>query len=182
MKTGYVVLLIVVAAAVAALVWHLHSRHGSEGPLVHVENGFEFSVHAPYESVAPLFGAYRERDWGGEHWNPRFLYPQPPRDIEGEVFTVAHGHAHSIWVNTALDLQAGHIQYVYVIPEAQAVLIDIHLRHDDPANTGVKVVYQRTALDPRFNQHLTAMGKKDRQAAGEWQSAIEGYLHAGSGK
>jgi hypothetical protein len=141
-----------------------------------MENGFEFTVHAPYKDVAPLFGAHGERAWGGPHWDPQFLYPQPARDIEGEVFTVAHGHTRSTWVNTAFDLGSGHVQYVYVVPDAQAVLIDIHLQQDNPTSTTAKVVYQRTALNARFNSHVTEMGQKDGTSANEWQSAIENYL------
>src|SRR3984957_9213394 len=82
---------------------HFHSRREAGGPGVHVENGVEFTAHGPYKIVAPLFGASAERVWG-EGWNPRFLYPSPERDTFGEVFTVAHSHLKSVWVNTAFDL------------------------------------------------------------------------------
>jgi len=176
MKVLYVVVSLVVLVAAIILFLHWHSRRAARGPVVHVENGFEFIVRAPYNRVAPLFGAHGERAWGGEHWNPQFLHPQPAQDVEGEVFTVAHGHTRSTWVNTAFDLQSGHVQYVYVIPDIQAVLIDIHLRHDDPAITEVKVVYERTALTPSSNAHVYELGQKDAASAAEWQTAIERYL------
>jgi hypothetical protein len=180
--------LAIVAAGVGVFV-HLHSRHGSgsTGPVVHVENGFEFTAHGPYKVVAPLFGAWGERAWGGDHWKPQFLYPQPARDVPGEVFTVAHSHLRSThlrstWVNTALDLETGHIQYVYVIPDTQAVLIDIHLQPHDASATDVKVVYQRTALNSDLNEHVTKQGEKDRNSAQEWQSAIDRCLQANPAK
>jgi hypothetical protein len=161
-----------------ALYLHLKPAMAS-GPLAHVENAFAFRVHAPYDSVAPLFGALKEKVWAGDQWNPAFLYPQPARDIEGAVFTIdhGHGHAHATWVNTAFDLEAGRVQYVYVIPEKQAVRIDIRLaRHDGPPWTDVNVIYQRTALRADFNTTLIEIGEKDRQSAPEWSSAIESYL------
>jgi len=176
MKPLYLLIAILLVIAGTVLVVHLYSRRTSAVPAVHVENGFEFTVHGPYDKVAPLFGAHGERAWGGEHWNPQFLHPQPAQDVEGEVFTVAHGHTRSTWVNTAFDLQSGHVQYVYVIPDIQAVLIDIHLRHDDPAITEVKVVYERTALTPSSNAHMYELGQKDAASAAEWQTAIERYL------
>jgi hypothetical protein len=162
------------------VILYLHLQPvAAAGPVAHVENGFRFTVRAPYESVAPLFGAFGERAWAGEHWNPMFLYPQPARDVEGEVFTIDHGHARATWVNTAFNLESGHMQYVYVIPEMQAVLIDIHLqRHDVPVSTDVSVVYQRTALKPEFNARVSELGQKDRQGAPEWSSAIETYLRS----
>jgi hypothetical protein len=59
--------------------YHLRSLHTPKGPVVHVENGFEFIAHGPYKTVAPLFGAFVERAWAGDDWTPEFLYPLPPR-------------------------------------------------------------------------------------------------------
>jgi hypothetical protein len=67
---------------------------------------------------------------------------------------------------------------VYVIPDTQAVLIDIHLDQKDPSVTGVKVVYQRTALDPKRNDHISKLGEKDRGMGKEWETAIDTYLQA----
>jgi hypothetical protein len=93
--------LLLTAIVILALL-HFHSKRESAGPVVHVENGFEFTAHGPYKIVAPLFGASAERVWAKDHWNPKFLYPSPERDTFGEVFTVAHSHLKSVWVNTAL--------------------------------------------------------------------------------
>ena len=182
MKTIYVVILValVVAAAAVLVTIHLHGLRPAAGPVVRTENSFEFTVHAPVQRVVPLFGASAERAWGGSHWNPEFVYPLPERDEPGEVFTISHGHLHSTWVNTVFDLQAGRVQYVYVIPGAQVAVIDIYARPLDGATTGVKVVYQRTALDPSFNAHVTELGRKDGQGGPEWEAAINGYLKAKS--
>src|SRR5262249_45767838 len=105
-----------------------------------------------------------------------FLHPLPAQDVKGEVFTIAHSHTNATWVNTAFDLQTGHMQYVYVMPDIQAVLIDVRLKHDDPTQTGVKVLYERTALKSRFNDRIRTLGNKDSESAAEWQGAIEKYL------
>ena len=174
MKIYYILIPLLILAAVVVVFLHLRTRK-NQGPVAHVENGFEFTVRAPYEKVAPLFGAHGERAWGGD-WDPQFLHPQPAQDVEGEVFTVQHGHTSATWVNTAFDLESGHVQYVYVIPDTQAVLIDIHLRQDNPASTGVKVLYERTALRSRLNDRIRDMGHKDGGSAAEWKDAIEKYL------
>jgi len=176
-----VISLMVLAAIVMLAFYHLRSQRTPNGPVVHVENGFEFTVHGPYKTVAPLFGAFAESAWT-DHWNPQFLYPSPARDTFGEVFTVAHGHLRSTWVNTAFDLDTGHIQYVYVIPDAQAVLIDIHLERPGPFTTSVKVVYQRTALNPGLNAHVSKLGQEDRNMGNEWETAIDAYVQRTAGK
>jgi hypothetical protein len=180
MKTGYILILavLIVAAAAALVAYHLHGRPGARGPVTRTENSFEFTAHGPLKVVAPLFGASAERAWGGSHWDPQFVYPLPERDQAGEVFTVAHGHTRSTWVNTVFDLDSGHIQYAYVIPGAQVAVIDIYARPLDASNTGVKVVYQRTALDPALNDHVSELGRRDGASGPEWEAAINGYLKA----
>ncbi|HYX67489.1 MAG TPA: hypothetical protein VE825_00025, partial [Terriglobales bacterium] len=160
------------------LFFHLRGRRRAWGPVTRTENAFQVIVHAPFQTVVPLFGASAERAWAGSHWNPQFVYPLPERDQAGEVFTVGHGRTHSTWVNTMLDLDSGRIQYVYVIPGAQVCVIDVYARPLDAATTAVKVVYQRTALDPALNGHVSEMGQQDGASGPEWETAINGYLKA----
>ncbi len=143
--------------------------------LVHTRTEFKFSVDAPFEQTAPLFGANEERKWAPD-WNPQFIYPNPARDQEGMVFQVAHGHYSSTWVNTAFDLAAGHIQYAYVLNDAMATLIDIHLTRESAQKTGVTVVYERTALVPEANEHVQHFTKGDEKSGKEWSDAINGYF------
>ena len=150
-----------------------------ETPL-HTRTEFSFTVDAPFDQVAPLFGANEERKWAS-HWNPQFIYPEPPRDQQGMVFKVAHGQFTSVWVNTALDLTAGHIQYAYVLNDAMAVLIDIHLTRQSTQKTGVTVVYERTALMPEANEHVQHFAKDDAGAGKEWGDAMNAYFTKSEG-
>jgi len=175
MKTAGLIILVVGALVLLAWLYH-HHRAASGGPVVHVRNEFGFTVHAPYVEVAPLFGAEKERVWAEGHWDPHFLYPQPAQDIEGAVFTIQHGHRHAYWINTSFDLDSRHVQYVYVIPEAMVVLIDIRFSEPDPANTKVNVAYERTALNPEANEHVKELGNADRESGKEWGTAINDYL------
>jgi hypothetical protein len=172
-------LIVLVVGVVVLLAWfyHHHRRElASRGPVAHVRNEFEFTVHAPYRIAAPLFGPERERGWADGHWDPQFLYPQPAQDRQGAVFTIRHGHRQAYWINTSFDMDARHFQYVYVVPEAMAVLIDVHFSEPDAANTKVNVAYERTALDPAANEHVKEMGDADRESGKEWGTAINDYL------
>jgi hypothetical protein len=176
MKTALLIVLAVAALALLAFLYHHHRRSGANGAVVHVRNEFEFMAHASYQVVAPLFGAEGERAWSGGHWDPHFLYPQPAEDIQGAVFTIRHGHRQAYWINTSFDKSARHFQYVYVIPEAMIVLIDVRFLEVDAANTKVNVAYERTALDPGANEHVKELGNADRQGGREWGTAINDYL------
>ena len=175
MKTAAMILLALVALASLAFFYH-HQRRGSSEPVAHVRNEFEFTAHASYQVVAPLFGPEGERAWANGHWDPHFLYPLPAQDIQGAVFTVRHGHRHAYWINTSFDMGARHFQYVYLIPDAMVVLIDVRFSELDPANTKVNVTYERTALNPEANGHVKELGDSDRDNGKEWGTAINDYL------
>ncbi|MGA8492619.1 MAG: hypothetical protein WB711_19505 [Terriglobales bacterium] len=176
MKTALLVVVVVGMLTLLAFLYHRHLRGASSGPVAHVRNEFAFTVHAPYKIVAPLFGPEGERGWAGGHWDPQFLYPQPAQDTQGAVFTIRHGHHQAYWINTSFDTEARHFQYVYFIPEAMVVLIDVRFSGADPENTNVDVSYERTALNPEANQRVKDMGDADRDNGKEWATAISDYL------
>jgi hypothetical protein len=142
---------------------------------LHVSNTFEFTIAAPLSTVAPLFGAQRERVWA-EGWNPQFIYPEPAEDKAGAIFTIQHGGHTSTWITTIFEPGNGHIQHVYFIPDAMAVLIDIRLQSVDSAKTRVRVTYERTALSPELNDHVRKIGEQDASSGPHWQKAISDYL------
>jgi hypothetical protein len=147
----------------------------TEAAPLHTRTEFSFTVDAPFDQVAPLFGANEERKWS-PGWNPQFIYPTPACDLQGMVFKVAHGQLTSVWVNTAFDLAAGHIQYAYVLNDAMATLIDIHLTRESAQKTGVTVVYERTALLPEASEHVQYFTKSDAGAGKEWGDAMNSYF------
>ena len=147
---------------------------GAQEPPAHVRTGFHFTLAIPFEAAGPLFGAWEERKWADD-WHPLFLYPAPPADQEGAVFRVEHGGHRSVWVNTVFDPAAGHVQYVYVLNDAMATRIDIHLKRDGAGGTAVSVVYERTALMAEANAHVRSFAQNDAQQGAEWKAQIEKY-------
>ena len=159
----------------AALILGLASMAESETPeLAHTRAEFRVTVHLPYAQAAPLFGAWAEQKWAPD-WKPQFIYPTPAVDQEGAVFKVEHGSHASIWVTTVFDLPGGHVQYVYILNQLLITRIDIRMRKEDSMQTGVSVVYERTALDPAANAHVQALAKIDSTQAAEWQTALDKY-------
>ena len=143
--------------------------------ILRTQTAFDLVVHLPYNQAAPLFGPEGERPWAGKHWNPQFLYPQPAHDEQGAVFTVQHGPVTAVWVNTLFDLEARHFIYAYFIPGIMVTTIDLRFT-PAPNTTQVHVVYTRTALTPKSNEHVTAFTNKDKSAAHDWQQEIDTYL------
>ena len=175
MKTVIIVICLALLAGICLLAYHLHRRNAPGS--ARERSQFEFVVQAPYAQVFPLFGAEKERVWAGKDWDPTFIYPKPPNDVEGAVFTIQHGHATTVpWVNTAFDMKSGHVQYVYVIPDTLTTLIDIHIAPQDAQNTKIDVAYERTALTAGGNDRVRRMAESDRRAGPEWTQQINSYL------
>lgn len=149
--------------------------------IAHVSNSFAFTVNAEMKDAAPLFGPEGERAWAGDDWNPQFVFPAPARDVEGAVFTLRHGEHTAVWVNTLFDLNAGRMQYVYVLGDLLVTTIDVRLHSFDATHTRVDVTYVRTALQAEANEHVAAMGKHDQEQAKVWEGAINAYLQRRAG-
>jgi hypothetical protein len=172
------------AVVIAVLVVHLgllpHLLHGHDAarsiPMNHARSEFTFTVHAPLATAFPLFGPEGERPWAGPHWDPQFVYPTPAADIEGAVFRIRRGNHEATWVNTAFDARAGYAAYVYVIPEKLATRIAVQLTPIDAATTSVRVIYERTALDPSVYRDVGEMAQTDPAQGPEWEKSIADYL------
>ena len=119
--------------------------------LLHTRTEFSFTVDAPFHQVAPLFFCANVRKWAS-HWNPQFIYPSPCTISQAWCLRLRTGTDQRYWL-TLLYLAAGHIQYAYVINDAMAVLIDIHLTRQSAQKTGVTSLTERTALMPESNEH-----------------------------
>ena len=156
----------------------LHETHGGQATQgtarAHTQEKFVFTARTPMERLAPLFGADKEPLWSA-NWEPSFIYPLPAKDTQGMVFTVAHGHRTSVWVNTEFDLKNGRVQYVYVIANALATVITLRLMPEGN-ETRVEVEYDRTALNAEADAHVQQMAEQDRNAGPEWEREMNEYL------
>lgn len=140
----------------------------------HTSETFQFHVPAPMAVAFPLFGAHRERQWAPD-WEPEFIWPSPPTDRSGMVFTVAHGARQAIWVNTDFDPVAGHVRYISVLPEVMTTVITLQLREHE-AGTHVEVRYERTSLNAAADERIRELAREDAQAGPEWASQIAKHL------
>ena len=143
---------------------------------LHVRTSFSIIVDAPYKIAAPLFGPIGERVWVGPQWNPKFIYPQPGRDIEGAVFTVYREPDTELWMNTIFDFDRRHIQYVYFVADLLLTIVDLRFEELTESSTRTDVVFTRTALTPEGNQRITMMAANDRKARSVWTEKIAAYL------
>jgi hypothetical protein len=150
------------------------AQTNAESHRAHTNEKISFIARGLMQQVAPLFGALQERVWSPD-WDPQFIYPLPPADVQGMVFTIAHHHRQAVWINTEFDLKNGRIQYAHVIPDAMVTLITLRMQFQGN-QTKVDVEYDRTALTSDADTHVREMAKADHNAGPEWEKAINRYL------
>ena len=143
---------------------------------IHTETAFEFTVAAPPDNIAPLFGADKERTWA-PGWDPQFIWPSPAVDQAGMVFTVAHGDKKAVWVSTLFEPGTGHCQYVYLIPDVVVTVIALKW-NPQGTDTHVTVKYDRTAISIAANPIVQAMAEHDAESGPEWQQQLQNYLNS----
>jgi hypothetical protein len=164
-------------SALAAIGASALGQSASHTPqLLRTQTAFNIVVHLPFADAAHVFGPEGERAWAGTHWDPHFIYPQPAHDEQDAVFTIQHGSFTAVWINTLFDIEAGHLQYSYFIPDVMVTSIDVRLTAVDSSITQVRVVYTRTALTTSGNEHVTSFTEVDKAAGRSWQSAIDLYI------
>lgn len=162
--------------SITGLLMNINAQEQTRWVPAHVSNTFVFTIGAPMEVAAPLFGPEGERRWAGSHWDPAFLHPTPAEDVQGAVFTVQQGKQKIVWVNTVFELSAGRMQYVSFISEVLVSVIDVQLRAAGPHASTATVTYTRTALSPRSNETVQELAQQDSVSGGHWQQAIEECL------
>jgi hypothetical protein len=92
-RTVFVLMMMFVPVALAQ---ELETTVEDPSPsMAHVSNSFSFTVDAPLRDAAPLFGPEGERAWAGEDWKPQFVFPTPPRDVEGSARTALRPEANA---------------------------------------------------------------------------------------
>jgi len=82
MKPLYLLIAILLVIAGTVLVVHLYSRRTSAVPVVHVENGFEFTVHGPMTKSLHCSDLMESARGAAINGLRNFYIPQPARMLK----------------------------------------------------------------------------------------------------
>jgi hypothetical protein len=140
-----------------------------------------FTAIGKIETVFPLFGPIREKDWA-EGWNPEVLY-RTRNDIlvEEHMIFQTSGHAGEgkyTWVITQYQPEKYLIEYTVSTSE-RIWFIRVACR-ETGSNTEVKVSYTYTGLTDEGNRkNEQAINRMFAHDLKDWEEAINYYLKTG---
>jgi hypothetical protein len=144
------------------------------GTRLHVERSFTIMLSAPPVVALQAFGPLAEKGWV-PGFNPVFAYPNPPKAINGAVFTLRR-HSTQVWLLQTWDVRHYIVQYVAVDPGAKATDIRIRLVPWGVHRSRATISYTWTSLTSAGDANVTHLAKYFVSEAPHWESSINDYL------
>jgi hypothetical protein len=120
------------------------------------------------------FGPIAEKRWV-PGFNPVFAYPNPPKEIDGAVFTLRR-QSTQIWLLQTWDERHYVVHYVAVDPGVKTTDILIRLLPWGVHKSRATISYTWTSLTSAGDTDVTHVAKYFVGEAPHWQSTINNYL------
>ncbi len=144
----------------------------------HVERSGSIRLHSAPDTVFPLFGPDREREWA-EGWEPEAVWPGAVMAQEGAVFRTQHGAMEAVWVVSRFDAGERVVEYTTFRHEDRVTRITIQVEAD-AGHEGwsvAQVTYALTALSGRGAIHMSHFSDEHyREIMQEWERDINAVL------
>jgi hypothetical protein len=137
----------------------------------------ELLLHGTLDTVFPLFGPIREKEWAAD-WNPVLVYSESPLgDQSGTIFTVSHGPEHkAVWYVNQFDAAHWVVEYLCVMPHDVMKVIQIHCEPTPEHQTRAFVTYTYTALGSDGDSVIARLPQHHPAMVAEWEAMINSCL------
>ena len=116
----------------------------------------DFSIHAPIDTVFPLFSPLGERAWV-PGWEPELLYPPGVSWEQGQIFRTEEERGDAIWIVTKLDRDRHEVEYHRVEPHRYVARVRVRCSRSDDGGTKVETAYAFLGLSDDGNDEIVAM-------------------------
>ena len=137
----------------------------------------ELLLHGTPDTVFPLFGPIREKEWAPD-WNPVLVYSESPLgDQAGTIFTVTHDNGHkAIWYVNQFDAARWVVEYLCVMPHDVMKVIQIRCEPAPENQTRAFVTYTYTALGSEGESAMARLHHHHPAMVAEWEAMINERL------
>jgi hypothetical protein len=156
--------------------------HGpATAPLKHASRTMTLDLARDADTVFPLFGPIREREWD-VNWKPVMPFPTDgAQTADGAVFSVVHPQsgAATVWVMSLYDVRRRALQYVRVSPGLYAGRIDISVVPGARGKSRAEVTYTMTALSDAGNASVDRFVEGFPARKAQWEQTINHFLVTG---
>jgi len=144
-----------------------------------VSHTYEQMIEAPPERIFPLYCPVREVDWVAG-WDPSTVYSSSGVVEEDCVFVTRTREGEAVWVVTAYDAEAHHLEVLKVTPEVTVCRIVIDLEEIEPGRTKAVITYTKISLGQRGDRILERFTAQFYESfMVRWETAMNHYLKTG---
>lgn len=147
-----------------------------------VQRSATIELNGPVETVFPLFGPIREKDWA-HGWNPQVIYPNDTLVAKNMVLRT-HGGLHGsgepyTWVVVRYEPENFLIEYLVSTSE-RLWFITVSCSPAGP-NTSATITYSYTGLTDEGNKkNKKAIDDMYASELKDWEVAVNHYLRTGT--
>ena len=137
----------------------------------------ELLLNGTPDTVFPLFGPIREKEWAAG-WNPFMVYSESPLgDHPGTIFVVAHENGRrAIWYVTQFDAVRRVAEYICIMSPDVMKVIQVRCEPAEPNRTRAFVTYTYTALSSDGNTTIAHLRHHHPTMVAEWEAMINQCL------
>ena len=144
-----------------------------------ISHTYEHTINGTVEEIMPLYCPVREVDWC-EGWNPKVVYSNSGLVEKDCIFITSHGDDNFVWVVTDYDIEKGHVEMVYLIPNVLVTKLEIRLTPISKEITKAEITYSKTSLVEIGEKVLEKFTKEEYDIMMDsWEKAMNHYLKTG---
>ena len=144
-----------------------------------VSHSYEQTIKGTIEDIMPLYCPVREVDWC-ENWNPKAVYSNSGVVEKDCIFITSGGKKNIVWVATDYNIEKGHVEMFYHIPEVLVTKLEIQVTAISEATTKAVLTYSKTSLGKMGDKILDEFTNEDYDIMMDsWEKAMNHYLETG---
>ncbi len=144
-----------------------------------VSHTYTQTINGTLNEIMPLYCPVRELEWC-ENWNPKVVYSNSGLAEIDCIFTTSHGETDVVWIVTDYDIEKGHVQMFYHVPEVLVTKLEIQATPITEDITKVVLMYSKTSLSETGDKVLEEFTKEEYDIMMDsWEKAMNHFLTTG---
>lgn len=144
-----------------------------------VSFAYEQTINGTIKEIMPLYCPVRELDWC-ENWNPKVVYSNSGLVEKDCIFITLHEDVDILWIVTDYDIEKGHVEMFYQIPNALVTKLEIQATPIGENKTKALLSYSKTSLGKLGDKIIKEFTKEEYdKMMDSWEKAMNHYLKTG---
>lgn len=144
-----------------------------------ISHSYTQTINGSVKEIMPLYCPVRELDWI-ERWDAKEVYTNSGYVEDDCIFTTSHGDDDLVWIVTDYDINKGHVEMYYVVPDLMITRLEIQLTPLSGKTTNALITYTKTSISEKGDKALKLFTKEQYEHMMlSWEKSMNHYLETG---